>query len=125
MPGKSNLVSIWIVHSNNPSAHGRPLLITSTFESFHVLKYFISEFIHNKILFPINMYLLSRLNNKSTKFLIRNGLKKRILTLRVNPVISTESTHQNIMEGVTHYLVIFASLANHFSCRSRKMSKNI
>ena len=41
MPGKSNLLSIWIVHSNNPSAHGRPLLITSTFESFHVFRYFI------------------------------------------------------------------------------------
>lgn len=41
MPGKSNLVSIWIVHSNNPSVHGRPLLITSSFESFHVFKYFI------------------------------------------------------------------------------------
>ena len=76
----------------------------------------------------MDTYLLSRLNNNLTKFLIRNGQKK----LNQNPglkgfnlVISTESTHQIIMEGVTYYLVIFASLANHFSCRSRKMSKNI
>lgn len=125
MPGKSNLVSIWIVHSNNPSVHGRPLLITSTFESFHVFRYFICW-----ILYTIKFSSqLTRIYDQDWIINWRNSswkwTKNWISALRVNPVISTESTHQNRMDGVTYYLVIFASLANHFSCRSRKMGKNI